>query len=197
MTIVLEGHAGHAGTMVHGRRRDALAGAAEIILQIEKIGRETAGLFATVGNVQASPGLSNVISGRAELWLDLRHESDEVRLASFEKIMAAVNSIATSRGLDAHVASPQQSPATQMDPKLSRHLEGSIQAAGLPVESLVSGAGHDAMIMARMTSACMLFVRCRGGIAHHPDEYVALDDIRVALDVVVQSLIRISNTMGQ
>ena len=196
-TILLEGQAGHAGTVQHDRRRDALAAAAELILEIESIGKRTEGLFATVGSVEVSPGLSNVISGRAELRLDLRHKSDGDREEAFEEIKQAVESIAMSRKIDARIDSIQHTPATWMDHGLVAHMNEAIHDAGITVKPMVSGAGHDAMIMARIAPSCMLFVRCRDGISHHPDEFVSPEDIRVALQVMVQSLIRFSQSITQ
>jgi allantoate deiminase len=192
-TIKLLGQAGHAGTLLHDRRRDALAGAAELILKIESIGQQTPGLFATVGKVDAQPGLSNVISGQTELRLDLRHESDEIRKSAFDKIKSSIKSIADSRNLEAHIESAHHTPATPMNDDLTEQVNLAVGDAGLPAKSMVSGAGHDAMIMARIAPSCMLFVRCRDGISHHPDEYVSPEDIFAVLKVMVQSLIRISN----
>ena len=189
-TISIEGHAGHAGTVPHNRRRDALAAAAELILQIETLGQATDGLFATVGNVIASPGLSNVISGLAELRLDLRHESDNERELAFEKIQSILNRISKSRSVTVTLDSVQHSPAVPMDSDLAGHLESAINDIGIEPKTMVSGAGHDAMVMSTLAPSCMLFVRCKNGISHHPDEYVSPKDIRSALEVMVSALIR-------
>jgi allantoate deiminase len=196
-TIQLNGRAGHAGTVPHDRRQDALAAAAELILKIEELGKNTTGLFATVGSVVANPGLSNVISGSAELRLDLRHENDEQRDAAYKKIEALISSVSLSRNLSGSVVTVQHSPAVPMDKQLSSHLESAISDAGFPLEKLVSGAGHDAMVMARLAPSCMLFVRCREGISHHPDEFVSKHDIRAALDVMVRGLIKFAKRKGK
>jgi allantoate deiminase len=192
--IVLEGTAGHAGTVPHDRRHDALAAAAEIVLEIERLGQSTSGLFATVGNVVASPGLSNVICGRAELRLDLRHASDESRTTTLKSIENLVQKVARSRHISGSIVSVESTPAVQMDRQLSRLLKAAMVDCGLGVKSMVSGAGHDAMIMAQATSSCMLFIRCRGGVSHHPDEFVSLDDIQTALRVMVNALIRLAHS---
>ncbi len=193
--ISLVGQAGHAGTVPHDRRKDSLAAAAELILSIESIGKRTDGLFATVGSIEASPGLSNVISDHAEVRLDLRHQSDRVRDDAFIEIKASIDSIAKSRKIVAQIDSVQHTPATWMDHGLVAHLNEAIHEAGIAVKPMVSGAGHDAMIMARIAPSCMLFVRCRDGVSHHPDEFVSPDDIYVALDVMVHSLIRFSQNI--
>ena len=197
-SIWFEGVAGHAGTVPHDRRRDALAAAAELILKIEALGQTTDGLFATVGNVIASPGLSNVISGRTELRLDLRHEFDENRLQAFEKVKLLIDEVAQSREVTGSMFNIQHSPAVPMDGVLSQHLSSAIQKCGLVPESgsvpksMVSGAGHDALVISRLAPSCMLFVRCRDGVSHHPDEYVSPEDVSSALDVMVNALIDIA-----
>ena len=193
-TITVEGMAGHAGTVPHDQRRDALAAAAEIILAIEQVGRSTEGLFATVGHVQVSPGMSNVISGHTELWLDLRHEDNAVRGVAFEKIQQEVSLIAERRNVRGQVTGLQQSSAVPMDAALTSNLAAAVQELGLKSETLISGAGHDAMIMARLAPVCMLFVRCRDGISHHPDEFVSPEDIKAALRVMVTALLKLHNT---
>lgn len=195
-TIVLEGLAGHAGTVPHDRRRDALAAAAELLLEIESIGQQTEGLFATVGNIDVSPGLTNVISGRTELRLDLRHELDHVREQAFAEIKKSIEAVAVSRNIESELTLVQHTPATQMDHDLVANVKEAIEDSELPVKTMVSGAGHDAMIMAQIAPSCMLFVRCRDGVSHHPDEFVEPEDVCVALQVMVNSLIRISENIN-
>lgn len=187
-TIVIGGAAGHAGTVPHDRRKDALAAAAEFVLAVEKIGRQTTGLFATVGDITVAPGLSNVISGRAELRLDLRHESDDVRESAFKEIENSLIEITGARDVSFDLVDIQHSPAVPMDTRLRSALESAIKAAGYDPQSMVSGAGHDAMVVASIAPAGMLFVRCRDGISHHPDEFVSGDDIRDSLRVLVTAV---------
>lgn len=192
--ICFTGEAGHAGTVPHDRRQDSLAAAAELILKIEEIGQQTEGLFATVGYIGSHPGLSNVISSQTELRLDLRHESDDVRAAYYEKIKSAIDSISASRNVKGEVVCSQHTAATQMDGHLTEHILHSIEKAGQNKRTMVSGAGHDAMIMARVAPSCMLFVRCKDGVSHHSGEYVSPEDIDVALRVMVDALVRISDS---
>lgn len=191
--IVFEGKSGHAGTVPHDRRQDALAAAASLILKIEQLGQETGGLFATVGRVISWPGLSNVIAGRTELLLDLRHESDAIRKKAFKTVELMIMETARFRNVVGVMTQAEHSLAVPMDEKLSRQLQHAASQQGLNVGRLVSGAGHDAMVMAQMAPCCMLFVRCRDGISHHPDEYVSPEDIAVALQVMVSALPGLSN----
>lgn len=195
-TIVLEGIAGHAGTVPHSRRHDALAGAASLILDIERLGQETEGLFATVGSLFASPGLSNVIPGRVELWLDLRHESDDVRLEALRQIELMVLELNETRGLAGRFHRKDHSPAVPMDSTLTQELLNSAKQCQDSTDTMVSGAGHDAMVMARFAPSCMLFVRCRDGISHNPDEFVSPEDIRIALEVMARTVIQVARNFS-
>ena len=175
-------------------RRDALAGAAKLILDIEQLGQKTEGLYATVGAVTAQPGLSNVICDRVELRLDLRHELDEVRLEALRTIELMLREVSSTRDLVCRFHRQDHSPAVPMNDVLTRHLVDAAGRCQKSVQEMVSGAGHDAMVMARFAPSCMLFVRCRDGISHHPDEFVAPEDIRVALEVMTHALIQIAET---
>ena len=193
-SIVIEGFAGHAGTVGHDRRKDALAAAAELILKIEEIGQQTDGLFATVGRISSEPGLSNVICGGATISLDLRHAQDDVRDQAFEAIQSAVKTIADKRSVAITLEDIQRTPAVPMDPELVKHMADAVEAVGLTEQMMVSGAGHDAMIMARATGSCMLFVRCRDGISHHPSEFVSAADVEVALEVMVRAVFSLADS---
>ena len=197
-SIVFVGVAGHSGTVLHDRRKDALTAAAELILEIEKIGQTTDGLFATVGRIKTEPGLSNVISGRTTLSLDLRHEKDEVRDLAFEKILLAIKTISKQRSVVGELEDIQHNPAVPMDGQLINCLAeaiGEVSGAAHTKPPMVSGAGHDAMIMARATGSCMLFVRCRDGISHHPAEFVSAADIEVALEVMVRAVFNLADSV--
>ena len=195
-SIVIEGTAGHAGTVRHDRRQDALAATADLILKIEAIGQQTKGLFATVGRIKTEPGLSNVINGRTTISLDLRHAQDDVRDQAFAKIQAAIQTVQDQRSVVINLENTQFNPAVPMDAKLIKHMADAVRDAGLPEQMMVSGAGHDAMIMARATGSCMLFVRCRDGVSHHPNEFVSVDDVEVALEVLVRTVFGLADAIG-
>ena len=172
-TIVLEGMAGHAGTVLHDQRKDALAAAAKLILDIEKLGQTTDRLFATIGSIFASPGLANVICGDVNLKLDLRHESDAVREKAFKTIDLMIRELKRTRGIAGRIHEADHWPTVPMDSTFSQCLDDAIGESGAAPERLVSGAGHDTMIMAQAAPSCMLFVRCRDGISHHPAHLIA------------------------
>jgi len=164
-------------------RKDALCAAADFILIAEKCGRETEGLVATVGEIAALPGASNAIPGEVRLTLDLRHARDELREAAKARLREAANSICASRGLKVEWQLVQETAAVSCDPRLSSLLERALTPHQSQAMKLTSGAGHDAAVLAAITPVAMLFVRCQGGVSHHPDESVAIEDVHVAIEV--------------
>jgi hydantoinase/carbamoylase family amidase len=186
--IVLTGEAGHAGTLPMDARHDALAAAAEAVLAVERHGRAEPGLVATVGALTLSPNVGNVVPGEVRMLLDLRHADDGVRRRTAEEVRAKVEGIAAARGVDAEWATRYETPAAVLDAMLRGRLADGIRAEGLPVRELVSGAGHDAVVLSRICPAAMLFVRCAGGISHDPRESVSEEDVAVALDVLERAV---------
>jgi len=181
LMLHFEGKANHAGTTPMLLRHDALAGAAEWIVAVERIARETSQLVATVGRIAVEPGAGNVIAGAAQASLDVRHISDEVRQRGVQGILEAAQAIAERRGLGVRTELCLDQSAVPMDAGLTARLWRAAAAEGLPEHSMTSGAGHDAMIIAPHFPAAMLFVRSPGGISHHPDEAVNVEDVEAAL----------------
>jgi allantoate deiminase len=186
LKVGLRGRAGHAGTTPMDMRQDALACAAECVLAAERIAAEgPADLVATVGQITVRPGAPNVIPGAAELTLDVRAGTDGVRDAGLASIEAAIADIADVRGVALSLERVQNLPAAAMDARLQRMLHAAGRRAGLELPSLISGAGHDAMILAQTFPTAMLFVRCAGGISHNPAESVTGEDCEAALAVLL------------
>jgi allantoate deiminase len=179
------GRAGHAGTTPMPLRRDALAGAAEFIGLVEKEGRKTAGLVATVGQMRVVPNVSNVIPGQVELSLDVRHEQGAGVEAATDRIEEAGNQIAERRNLHFSLARVQSGDAVPCDSALTSKLADAVKKHQPQVPHLPSGAGHDGVILSRLAPIAMLFVRCREGLSHHPDEHVEPADIDLALRALV------------
>ena len=181
------GRAGHAGTVPMVGREDALAAAAAMILAVRDIARAR-GIVATVGRIDAKPGAANVIAGEAAFTIDLRAPEDHLRLEAQAELDQALAAIAAREQVRLTIARTHQAPAVQCCPRLQRLLAAATRDAGHPVIHLPSGAGHDAMAIADLCPVGMLFVRCAGGISHHPAEHVTTDDIAVALDVLTRTL---------
>lgn len=178
--IRFTGRAGHAGTTPMDLRRDALTGAADFVLEVERRARETPELVGTVGQLQIRPGAGNVIPGEATLSLDLRHIDDRVRHAALASLKNEATGLANRRELELAWHDLMDQPAVAMDRELSERLKRS--AGAVPV--VPSGAGHDAMIVGSFLPSAMLFVRSPNGISHHPDELVLEQDVAVALRVL-------------
>ena len=178
------GEAGHAGTVAMHLRRDALPAAAEIVLAAEDLARHTSGLLVTVGTIDVTPGASNVIPGQVRFSLDVRHPEDPVRAGAVSALERRVHEVASTRSLRVEWRIARDDPAVPCDPWLTTRLAEAVGAAGLPVERLPSGAGHDAVVMSKVVPVAMLFVRCAGGISHHPAESVMTGDVAAALDVL-------------
>lgn len=186
------GMAGHAGTTPMALRHDALAGAAEFIAGVEAIARRTPGLVATVGALTVSSGAANVIPGEVIHTLDVRHAKDSARRAALMQIGRLATQIAIRRGLERRWQRTQENGAVNCSPPLTARLERSVKAVQGKSLSLVSGAGHDGVVMSALTPVAMLFVRCRGGLSHHPDEFASPKDLDVAQRVMVDFLERLA-----
>jgi allantoate deiminase len=178
------GEAGHAGTVAMHLRRDPLPAAAEIVLAAENLARHTSGLLATVGTIEVTPGASNVIPGQVRFSIDVRHPEDADRADAVSRLERQVREVAASRSLAAEWRIARDHAAVRCDTALTTRLVQAVAAAGLPVERLPSGAGHDAVVMSEIVPVGMLFIRCAGGISHHPAESVATNDVATAIDVL-------------
>lgn len=179
--VKFEGKAGHAGTVPMAARRDALAGAAAFIGAVESYARETPELVATVGWMRVEPNTPNVIPAIAKLSVDVRHLSDATREKAVREIQRAAEEIATRRGLQLSIEPGHHDGSTPCDPAMVRMLSEAVGQMGIAPFQLPSGAGHDAVVMAKLCPIAMLFVRCKDGISHHPAESVARDDVAAAL----------------
>ena len=186
--LVFGGRAGHAGTEPMEARQDALCAAAEFVLEVERAARAEPESVATVGEIAALPGASNVVPGRTDLSLDVRHPDDEVRERLRDHLKTRAEGIAASRGCDYEWQPRQETPAVPADPDLSALLARAVEDSGMAVHRLPSGAGHDAAQVAELAPVAMLFVRCKGGISHNPAESVAQEDVGVAVEVISRFL---------
>jgi allantoate deiminase len=182
------GSAGHAGTTPMNLRKDALCAAAEFVLAVEKLAKKIGGLVATVGEISALPGASNVIPDKANLTLDLRHAKDSVRRSSHQKLKQMAFEIAARRKLKLDGEVVQETDAVECSETFSKRLGDAVKRRQKKLLHLPSGAGHDAAVMAKITPAVMLFIRCKNGISHHPEESVKAEDVQIAFDVLYDFL---------
>jgi allantoate deiminase len=183
----LTGMAGHAGTVPMKVRRDALAGAAECISRIEEFCRtDEGGLVGTVGYIAAMPGATNVIPGQVSFTIDIRAPSDAHRNRAVADIVRQIEIIAKRRSLLLQLDVTHESRTAPCAPWLKSQVAQAIADEGFRVFELPSGAGHDGMAMIDITDIAMLFVRCRAGISHHPDEHVDVADVDVGARVLLR-----------
>jgi allantoate deiminase len=176
------GRANHAGTTPMHLRCDALAGAAEWIGTVERVAQGVPGLVATVGKIESKPGATNVIAGKAWLTLDVRHSSDEIRTKVVVDLIRQAEAIAARRGLSVQERTLLSQRAVAMDSFLNGEIEQAILKTGCKPHRMVSGAGHDAMIMVERVPAAMIFLRTPGGISHDPAESVGCKDVEKAIE---------------
>jgi allantoate deiminase len=183
----LSGMAGHAGTVPMALRRDALTGAAECISAIEQLCLEDdGGLVGTVGYIHASPGATNVIPGQAHFTIDMRAPTDLRRNRSVTEMVRRIEAIAKRRNLQLQLDVTHENRTVPCAPWLKAQVADAVTAEGYPVFELASGAGHDGMAMVDIADVAMIFVRCRGGISHHPDEHVEVADADAGARVLLR-----------
>ncbi|MGC2024060.1 MAG: allantoate amidohydrolase [Bradyrhizobium sp.] len=183
----LTGMAGHAGTVPMALRQDALAGAAECIAAIEQLCRaDEGGLVGTVGYIHAMPGATNVIPGKAHFTIDMRAPTDTHRNRAVTEMVRQIEAIAKRRKLELQLDVTHENRTVPCAPWLKAQIAEAAAAEDYPVFELASGAGHDGMAMVDIADVAMVFVRCRGGISHHPDEHVEVADADAGARVLLR-----------
>jgi allantoate deiminase len=182
----LTGMAGHAGTVPMALRRDALVGAAECIVAIEEFCKTDERLVGTVGYIHAAPGATNVIPGQVSFTIDIRAATDAQRKLAVADIVRQIEAIARRRNLSLQLDLTHENRTVPCAPWLRAQVAEAIAAEGFRVFELPSGAGHDGMAMIDIADVGMIFVRCRGGVSHHPDEHVELADADAGARVLLR-----------
>jgi allantoate deiminase len=187
------GQAGHAGTTPMALRRDALVAAARFIAGVEFVTRDDPELVATVGQCDVEPNVSNVIPGQVTLTLDVRHPLDAHRAQACQGLEAVARQISDKARVIVHWRVVQQTAAVSCCQRLSALLAEAVCHQGSKPVYLASGAGHDAAVMASLAPVAMLFVRCKDGLSHHPEEHVEAEDVCQAIMVLSEFLRRFAN----
>jgi N-carbamoyl-L-amino-acid hydrolase len=176
------GVASHAGTTPMGRRRDAAAAVAELVLYVEKRAASAPNLVGTVGMLEVPNGSINVVPGRCNFSLDVRATTDEVRDACARDVLDRLQSICERRGMRYTVEETMRQAAAPSAPPWQRRWERAVEALGLPLHRMPSGAGHDAMKMHEVMPQAMLFLRgLNSGISHNPLESITNDDTELCV----------------
>ncbi|AJC67419.1 allantoate amidohydrolase [Dickeya zeae EC1] len=189
LNCTFTGHAGHAGTVPMSQRQDALAAAASWMTQAEQMTRESDPyLVATFGTLQCLPGAANVIPGEVRLTLDIRGPDDTPLDALLQRLLTLAQDIAMQRGCTFDAQEYYRIAATRCDEMLQQRLSAAVMQVQGENLLLPSGAGHDAIAIAERWPVGMLFMRCKGGISHHPDEAVLTEDVALALQALLQTV---------
>lgn len=190
LKISVEGMASHSGTTPMGKRRDALVSAAQVVLAVqdEATKRAERRIVGTVGVMKVHPGAINVVPGRVEMWVDIRGIDAEDIAATARAVREAAARIADREGTRIQLETLSTDTPVPMDSDVIRTIEAACRRAGVAYRRMPSGAGHDAMNMAKLAPAGMIFIPCRRGVSHNPDEYAAPEDILTGIDVLTETL---------
>ena len=188
--IVIEGEGGHAGGRLMPGRKDALAAAAELILALEAAAKSTGAIdtVATVGVCDVFPGAVNSIPSRVLLTTDVRDTDFARRDGVLQAFQAACDLVTAQRGVKITIELVNADPPAVCDAAILTTMEDSAKAAGKSAKRMVSRAYHDSLFMARIAPVAMLFIPCRGGVSHRPDEYASPEWIGSGVHVLARTL---------
>jgi hydantoinase/carbamoylase family amidase len=192
--LAVRGAATHSGATPMALRRDALAGAAEIMMVLERLARESASgtTVGTVGAMRVRPGAINVVPGEVELDVDIRDCDDAAREAVVDGVIAAARQIAERRDLLVDVEPIVEDKPVRCAESVIDAAQEACTRLGVSFRRMVSGAYHDAMILGAAVPIGMVFVPSRGGVSHHPDEYTAPEQLEVGVRVLARVLERLA-----
>ena len=194
LRVVFEGEGGHAGAVLMHQRRDALTAAAEIILTVENLARATRApdTVATTGVCNVLPSAVNSIPSRVTLEIDVRDTDLARRDSLVSSIRATVKAVAERRKLGFTVEVLNADAPAHCDPKLLDALRAACRAENAPFLEMVSRAYHDSLFMSRLAPTAMVFIPCRGGVSHRPDEFASPADVALGARVLARTLALIS-----
>jgi ureidoglycolate amidohydrolase len=188
--VIVEGEGGHAGARLMPGRKDALTAAAELILALESAVKSTGSTdtVGTAGVCEVFPGAVNSIPSQVRLETDIRDIDGARRDSVLDVFNTACNEVACRRGIAISTELVNADPPATCDAAILSALEGSAKAAGKSYKKMVSRAYHDSLFMARIAPVAMLFIPCRGGVSHRPDEYASPEAIGAGVHVLSRTL---------
>src|SRR5262245_48094531 len=188
--ITVTGQEAHAGPTPMARRKDALVGASRMIDTVNRIGhRHQPNACATVGHMQVSPNSRNTIPGKVFFTVDFRHPVDATLSAMDSELKAACREIAGAIGLEVEVKDFWYFPPTPFDPKLVADVRSGAERFGYAHRDIISGAGHDAVYMAKVSPTAMIFVPCEDGISHNEIENAKPEDLAAGCNVLLHAIL--------
>ncbi len=196
LELTFHGQANHAGTTPMNLRSDAVAAASTWVCQVEKTAKATPGLVATVGRFEVTSGAGNVIASEVRASLDVRSAQDNLRLGAVASLIHEAETICVNRKMTVNCNRLLDQQAVFCDSSLVNVLEAAMSKTGHRPHRMVSGAGHDAMIMQQRVPVAMLFLKSPGGISHHPRESVLPHDLDAAVRVGLAFLEELERNHG-
>ena len=173
-------------------RYDALCAAAEVILQVESLAQATSDCVATVGIVKIEPCVMNVIPGKVELGVDIRSIFSSEKDILVNKIKAEIEKIAAKRSIVAEIVTISSEEPVKISDDMIAFLENICLKNSVECLNMPSGAGHDAMNMAKLTEIGMLFIPCKDGVSHHHDEYAKTEDLVKGTEILYEAILKLS-----
>lgn len=196
--VIFEGRADHSGTTPMEMRKDALVASASLIEYIEKVCRkfssmEKGRVVGTVGAMKIEPGVINAVPGRTELSIDIRSTSATVKDRVAHMVKNEARAVASRRDIGVKVLTIREENPVPLDKRLLRVTQTICDQKGIDYEIMPSGAGHDAMQMAKITPAGMIFIPSRRGISHNPLEWSAPEDIALGSQLLMECIVRVAN----
>lgn len=193
--VVFKGQADHSGTTPMDMRKDALVAAGYLITYIDEVCREHAAtdkgrVVGTVGAVKVEPGVINAIPGRAELQVDVRSITSASKRKVAGLIRKRARQIARERGVKAEILTIRDEEPVPMHPGVITLIRDLCEEHGVPFEVMPSGAGHDAMQMARIAPTGMIFIPSINGVSHNPTEWTDPEDICLGTQLLVEAILK-------
>jgi N-carbamoyl-L-amino-acid hydrolase len=194
LLIKILGTASHSGTTPMNLRRDALLGASEIALELEKIAmkEQCYGTVATVGVLDVHSGAMNVVPGEVDIKVDIRSTSIESRQRVVDHLNRTIQTVNKKRQLEIHIKEIISEKPVLLSKEINDVIKSICERKGLSFRLMASGAGHDAMNMTKLCPTGIIFIPSVEGISHHPNEYTEIEDIMVGIDLLEEVILHYS-----
>ncbi len=192
LEVIIEGVSNHAGATPMNLRNDALCGAAEIILNAERLASQNGTSVTTVGLLEINPGKTNIIPGKVKLTLDIRDKDDVALNEITERILESISPICKNRGLTYAINQISYTKPVLLSKRVVKVIENAAKNQGIETLKMVSGAVHDSSVIAGIANVGMIFVPSKDGRSHCPEEHTDLKDIEIAANILLESVIELS-----
>jgi len=194
LKILIEGEGGHAGAMLMPVRRDALAAAAELILALESAAKSSGAIdtVGTVGICEVFPGAVNSVPSRVRLETDIRDTDGDRRDGVVTTLKTVAEEVSSRRGVRISFETVNADPPAASDPAIVEAVEQAAKSAALTSKRMVSRAYHDSLFVARIAPVAMIFIPCRGGVSHRPDEYASAEWIAGGVETLARTLAKLA-----